>query len=109
MQTVKQLRNSLLPGFVSQKPYLKPQSTPNLTLVAYKTRGPPRYFGYTKAQMLDTVMRSNATICAAITFLLLPLGGYLVYRYHTITKPSYIEYEKQKQEELLAEGAFQKT
>lgn len=95
-------------GFLARKAYLKPKSTPNLTLVAYKSRGPLRVFGFTKSQILDTMMRSNATICVTISLTSIPLAAIMIYRYQTILKPRKLEYEKKKQEELLAEGAFEK-
>ena len=83
--------------------------SPNLTQAAFKTRGPPRLFGYTKSQVLDTLMRSNATICATIAVTSVPLACFMIYRYQYVLKPRKIEYEKMKQEELLSEGAFHKS
>ena len=40
-----------------------------------------RYLGYTKSQLLDKLMYSNATICAAITFSVIPLISFWTYRY----------------------------
>ncbi len=51
-------------------------------------------------------MRSNARICATVTFSALPLIALWTYRYQTVLKPAKIEYQKKKAEELLAEGKY---
>ena len=52
-----------------------------LTQVAGKKRGPPRFLGYTRSQVLDTVMRSNARICGAVTLLIFPVIAAWAIRY----------------------------
>ena len=75
-----------------------------VTQTAGKKRGPPRFLGRTKTQYLDYLMRSNASICALISFSIFPLGGYYTYRYFTVLKPNRDAKVAQEQEELLAEG-----
>ena len=90
--------------------FLRPKhSSYNVTQVAWKRRSPPRVFGFTKAQVLDTLMRSNARICASFAALSIPTFGYMMYRYHYVLKPRKLEFDKQKEEELLAEGAFKNS
>jgi len=67
-------------------------------------RGPPRLFGKTKSQLLDTLMRSNANICALVSFSAFPIVAYYTYRYYTILKPARDAIAAKEQEELLAEG-----
>ena len=96
-------------GLSNGKTFLRPhQSTPNLTLVAWKKRGPPRIFGWTKTQVLDAMMRTNVRVCATFSLGIVPFVAIWMYRYQTILKPNKLEYERKKQEELLAEGAFEK-
>ena len=67
-------------------------------------RGPPRYFGKTKSQHLDLLMRSNANICALISFSFFPIVFYYTYRYYTVLKPARDAIAAKEQEDLLAEG-----
>jgi len=78
--------------------------TYQFTQVAGAKRGPRRFLGYTKTQLLDKLMRSNANICAAITFSSIPILAFYVYRYYTVLKPVKDELELKAREELLAEG-----
>jgi len=71
---------------------------------AGKKRGPPRYFGRTKSQYLDFLMRSNANICALISFSFFPIVAYYTYRYYTVLKPARDAFAAKEREELLAEG-----
>jgi len=71
---------------------------------AGKKRGPPRYLGKTKSQYLDLLMRSNANICALISFSFFPIVAYYTYRYYTVLKPARDAHAAKEQEELLAEG-----
>ena len=50
-------------------------------LVAKKHRGPPRYFGKTKSQILDGVMRGNATTFAFIILCSMPVLVYMIHRF----------------------------
>ena len=56
--------------------------SPSLVQTAGLTRGPPRFLDRTKSQYLDILMRSNATICAAISFSFFPIVAYYVWRYN---------------------------
>jgi len=49
-------------------------------------------------------MRSNANICAAISFGFFPLAGWYFYRYQTVLKPARDAAAAQEQEDLLSEG-----
>ncbi len=49
-------------------------------------------------------MRTNAGICALISFSILPVILFWLYRYQTVLKPQKIAFEKNKMEELLSEG-----
>ena len=112
MQSRHQLSNnqSSIVGLSSSRPFLRPhQLNPNLTLVAWTKRGPHRYLGWTRTQVLDSLMRSNARICATICMCFFPVVGAWVYRYHTVLKPAKLEFEQKRQEELLAEGKFEKS
>ena len=112
MQPFNQLSNNQgsLVGISNNRTFLRSQQgNANLTLVAWKTRGPRRLLGWTRSQMLDFLMRSNARICATFSLGFFPLVGFWIYRYQTVLKPNKREYERKKQEELLAEGAFEKS
>ena len=82
---------------------LKP-TTFTLVQSAGKKRGPPRFLGKTKTQYLDWLMRSNANICAAISFGFFPLAAWYSYRYYTVLKPARDAAAAKEQEDLLAEG-----
>ena len=80
--------------------------SPSFSIVpaAGKKRGPPRYLGRTKSQYLDILMRSNANICALISFSFFPIVAYYTYRYYTVLKPARDAHAAKEREELLAEG-----
>ena len=82
---------------------LRPTSL-TLTQVAGRKRGPPRFLGKTKAQYLDWLMRSNANICALISFSFFPIVVWYSYRYITILKPARDAKAAEDKEALLAEG-----
>lgn len=67
-------------------------------------RGPPRFLGRTKSQVLDKFVRSNAVICALASFTVVPFVCFWVYRYVTVLKPQKAAWEAAQIEELLAEG-----
>ena len=97
-------------GLTLRKPFLKPnQSSHNVMLVAGKKRAPPRFLGFTKSQVFDTLYRTHATIAMAITGLTIPLVLFMMYRYNVVLKPEIEAHKKQEEESLLAEGAFQKS
>ena len=75
-----------------------------VTQSAGRKRGPPRLLGKTKTQYLDWLMRSNANICATISFGFFPLAGWYFYRYHTVLKPARDAAAAKEQEDLLSEG-----
>ena len=77
---------------------------PTLTQVAGRKRGPPRFLGKTKAQYLDWLMRSNANICALISFSFFPIVAGYTYRYITVLKPARDAKAAEEEEALLAEG-----
>jgi len=83
--------------------FLRPASA-IIVQSAGKKRGPPRFLGKTKTQYLDWLMRSNANICALISFSFFPLVGWYSYRYFTVLKPARDAQAAQEQEDLLAEG-----
>jgi len=89
---VRPIRNLLIP------------SSATVFQLAGKKRGPPRYFGKTKSQYLDMLMRSNANICALISFSFFPIVAYYTYRYYTVLKPARDAIAAKEREELLAEG-----
>jgi hypothetical protein len=70
-------------------------------------RGPPRLLGRTKTQYLDILMRSNATVCAAISFSFFPIVAYYIYRYNFVLKPARDLHARQEREALLSEGQAQ--
>ena len=49
-------------------------------------------------------MRSNANICATISFGFFPLAAWYSYRYYTVLKPTRDAAAAKEQEDLLAEG-----
>ena len=83
----------------------------------FAKRGPPRLLGRTKSQYLDTLMRSNANICAAISFSFFPIVAYYIWRsvcsftctctcrYNFVLKPAREEIARKEREALLEEGA----
>ena len=93
-----------------RKAILRPtQLCHNVTQVAWTTRGPPRYLGYTRSQILDKLMRTNAKTCFFVCMASFPMAAYMIYRYKYVLKPGKLEYERQKEAELLAEGAFKNS
>jgi hypothetical protein len=97
-------------SLAARKAFLRPlQLSQNVTQVAWKSRGPRRYLGYTRSQVLDTLMRTNANTCFYVCLTSFPMAAYMIYRYKYVLKPGKLEYEKQKEAELLAEGAFEKS
>ena len=50
------------------------------------------------------LMRSNANICALISFSFFPIVAYYTYRYYTVLKPARDAIAAKEREELLAEG-----
>ena len=100
MQSRQQLSNnqSSVVGLSSSRPLLRPHHrTSNLILVAGTKRGPHRYLGWTRTQVLDSLMRSNARICATICLCFFPVVGAWIYRYHTVLKPAKLEFERKRQ------------
>lgn len=95
-------------SLTAKKPFLRPHQSTHVTLVAGAKRGPPRYFGYTKSQFFDTLMKSNATIMAGVSSFTLPIVGFMMWRYNYVKK-EVEEHKKIKEDELLSEGAFQKS
>lgn len=82
---------------------LRPVSV-TVTQSAGRKRGPPRFLGKTKSQYLDWLMRSNANICALISFSFFPIVAYYSYRYITVLKPARDAKAAQEKEDLLSEG-----
>jgi len=87
----------------SVRTFLKSSSL-SIVPSAGRKRGPPRYLGKTKSQYLDILMRSNANICALISFSFFPIVAYYTYRYYTVLKPARDAHAAKEREELLAEG-----
>ena len=83
--------------------FLRPVSSV-IVQSAGRKRGPPRFLGKTKTQYLDWLMRSNANICALISFSFFPLVGWYSYRYFTVLKPARDAKQAQEEADLLAEG-----
>jgi len=75
-----------------------------LVQAAGAKRGPKRYFGQTKSQWLDKLMRSNANICATISLSFFPICGYYTWRYYNVIRPARDALEAKEREDLLAEG-----
>ena len=83
---------------------LRPSRPALLLPAAGVKRGPPRFLGRTKSQYLDILMRSNANICALISFSFFPIVAYYTYRYYTVLKPARDLAAERERAELLAEG-----
>ena len=98
-----------LMGLTMTKAFLKPNLASHITQVAGTKRGPPRYFGRTKSQYLDTLYRSHAMMMASISLFTIPLLIAILYYMNVILKPQIEEAKQKEAEELLSEGAFQKT
>lgn len=69
-----------------------------------RLRGPPRLLGWTKTQALDFLIRTNAGICALLSFSAVPFILLWTYRYQTVLKPAKEAREKARIEDLLSEG-----
>ena len=67
-------------------------------------RAPPRFFGYTKAQILDQVAFSNAKFCVFFGCVAVPVLGFWTYRYVSVSKPFIEQKQAERREELLSEG-----
>lgn len=89
-----------------RQPLLSPASQLLLTQVAGAKRGPRRYLGKTKSQILDFFMRSNVRVCATISMSFFPIVAYYVFKYNFVIKPKKKELKKQAEEQLLAEGKY---
>jgi len=63
----------------------------------------------TRSQLLDKIYRTNATTCFYFLLASGPIAAYGIYRYNYVLKPGKLAYDKQKEAELLAEGAFKKS
>jgi len=87
-------------------PFLVPKSS-YLTRVAKKHRGPPRYFGKTKSQLLDGFMRANALTWSSVVLLSMPLLAYMIHRYRTVVMPAKKLEQERVHNELLSEGKFE--
>ena len=98
-----------LMGLTMTKAFLKPNLASHITQVAGTKRGPPRYFGRTKSQYLDFGYRSHAYIMAAVSLFTIPLLIAILYYMNVILKPQIEEAKQKEEEELLSEGAFQKS
>jgi len=82
--------------------------------IALKHRGPPRFLGKTKSQLLDTITVYNAYFWVFATAASTGILSYMIYRLAYVVNP---EVEKamqekqeelrQKEEELLSEGRYQ--
>lgn len=101
-------RTSLSPSTTStaQQFLQTPSNRIQLTQVAGAKRGPSRFLGKTRSQILDSFMRSNARICALITATFFPICAYWTWRYNYIIKPKREELKKVAEQELLAEGKY---
>jgi len=78
----------------------------SVTRIATKKRGPPRYLGFTKAQILDEFMRTNARIWATVTFGSLPLFAWMLHNYRKNVKPEQERILREREEALLSEGKY---
>lgn len=85
---------------------LKSNPTTSITIPQTRgaKRGPPRFFGKTKTQLLDSVMRSNANICFAASLSFFPIFAFYSYRYMTVLKPAREARDAKDREDLLSEG-----
>lgn len=82
--------------------------TSQVNQIALKHRAPPRYFGRTKAQILDTLVKNNAMLWGGLTVITIPSVFYLLYKVDTQVLPEKNAEIAQKEEELLSEGRYQK-
>ena len=98
-----------LMGLTTTKAFLKPNQASHITQVAGTKRGPPRYFGRTKSQYLDFGYRSHAYVMASVSVFTIPLLIAILYYMNVILKPKIEEAKQKEEEELLSEGAFQKS
>jgi len=85
---------------------LSPSSQILLTQVAGVKRGPKRFLGKTRSQVLDFFMRTNVRICATISALFFPIVAFYVFRYNYVLKPRKLQLKKEAEEKLLAEGKY---
>lgn len=67
-------------------------------------RGPKRYFGYTRAQILDGAMLTNSNICLLISLSSIPFFIYLTSHYVTKVKPETDKRVDAAKQDLLSEG-----
>ncbi|TRY72336.1 hypothetical protein TCAL_16152 [Tigriopus californicus] len=72
--------------------------------IQHARRGPKRYFGYTRAQLLDGVMLTNSNICLLISLSSIPFFIYLTSHYVTAVKPETDKRVQAAKEDLLSEG-----
>jgi len=70
-------------------------------------RGPPRYLGNTKAQLLDKIMANNAYFWLSVGGLAFTLLCALIYRFQYVVLPEQEAIKEKVESELLAEGRYE--
>jgi len=75
--------------------------------VALKHRGPRRYLGKTKAQILDYVLANNAYFWLFVATGAFSLVSFLMYRFQYVYIPEQEALKEKIESELLAEGRYE--
>jgi len=75
--------------------------------VALKHRGPPRYMGKTKAQLLDRVMSNNAYFWLSIAVISFSALCFLIYRFQYVVLPEQEALKEKVETDLLSEGRYE--
>lgn len=75
--------------------------------VALKHRGPRRFLGKTKAQLLDHVLANNAYFWLVTAVGAFSLVSFLIYRFQYVVLPEQEALKEKVEAELLAEGRYE--
>merc|ERR1712062_14039 len=75
--------------------------------VAFKHRGPRRFMGKTRAQLLDHVLAKNAYFWLVVAFGSFSLVSFLIYRFQYVVLPEQEALKEKVEAELLAEGRYE--
>jgi len=75
--------------------------------VALKHRGPPRFLGRTKAQLMDGILANNAYFWLSVGVLSFSLLSFLIYRFQYVVLPEQEALKEKVETDLLSEGRYE--
>jgi len=75
--------------------------------VALKHRGPRRYLGRTRAQLLDALLANNAYFWLSVGVISFSSLCFLIYRYQYVVLPEQEAIKEKIETDLLSEGRYE--